>query len=421
VPPSYTPPLHGDNPHGQGTVGTVDINPGPDDPLGGDPAGGDPMAGGEDVVLGRSRGEQACTDANDPSTCTYNGHVTALALFGNEVIGVDTEEGQTAASPISPLQQQVLDAICAGSTGQICLTVLAMNSTSNEQGSQNSFQAVNVHLGDPTPGAMQRADIGVASSTGNISDDGTCQSASGSSNVANANIGGAGGLTADVIRSSSSSSACNDGSPDQNTQSGNVINMQGGGVPIPPGCEGTNGEGVPNTLFAANSPLASVVCNAEDSTALGSAGAQTTDPYGVREGLTVFILDAVPLLKLTTAASESHAQAPPCPAGTVAGPNGCEPDSCDTNPDLCPEPSCETDPSLCPPTECDPAVESCGTTRKDKDDNGDGSAAGNAKAGDGTLPFTGANVLLVAMMGVGLLGGGLALKAGVDARHRNRA
>src|SRR5687767_522385 len=27
VPPSYTPPLHGDNPHGEGTVGVVDLTP----------------------------------------------------------------------------------------------------------------------------------------------------------------------------------------------------------------------------------------------------------------------------------------------------------------------------------------------------------------------------------------------------------
>src|SRR5689334_5939243 len=35
-PPNYTPPLHGTNPHGQGTVGVVDITPSGDTPLSGD-------------------------------------------------------------------------------------------------------------------------------------------------------------------------------------------------------------------------------------------------------------------------------------------------------------------------------------------------------------------------------------------------
>ena len=419
VPPTYTPPMHGDNPHGQGTVGTVDLAPGDDLPMSGDPNGGDPMAGGEDVVIGRSRGEQNCTDPNDSSTCTYHGSNTALALFGNEVIGNETNEGDLpTGGPLDPLQQTVLDAICLGSTGQICVTVLAMNSSTDETGSQNSFQAADVHLGDPTPGGMQRMDASVASSEGNISDDGTCQTADGSANAGTVSAGG-GALTADALSSSSSSTACNDGSPDQNTQSGNVVNPQGNAVPFPPGCEGVGGEGVPNTNADQLAPLLSAVCNAESSTALGSTGSGVGDPYGVREALTVFVIDAVPLLKLTSAASESHAQAPPCPAGTVAGPNGCQPDSCDTNPELCPEPSCETDPSLCPPTECDPAVEDCEPSEpKSKKD---GPAASQAGPGKGELAFTGANVLLIAMMGIGLLGGGLALKAGMHARRSNGA
>jgi len=55
----YQPPLHGANPHGMGTVGTVDLAPTDTRPLAADPTGaGDATPNKEEVILGRARGEQ---------------------------------------------------------------------------------------------------------------------------------------------------------------------------------------------------------------------------------------------------------------------------------------------------------------------------------------------------------------------------
>src|SRR3954469_22900557 len=62
-PPSYTPPLHGTEPHGQGSDAVVDLTPATTSPL-----PGDPTQGNEEVVAGDSRGQQ--------STDGYHGRVT---------------------------------------------------------------------------------------------------------------------------------------------------------------------------------------------------------------------------------------------------------------------------------------------------------------------------------------------------------
>src|SRR4051794_25338451 len=45
APPAYVPPLHGSNPHGQGTDATVDVSPGSSNPY-----SGDPSQSGEEVI-----------------------------------------------------------------------------------------------------------------------------------------------------------------------------------------------------------------------------------------------------------------------------------------------------------------------------------------------------------------------------------
>jgi len=99
-PPNYTPPLHGSNPHGQGTPAVVDLAPSNNLPLGGNPDGSD--AGPEEVVLGRTRGEQDAAG-------NYNGHITILALLGTELVGVDSDEGETVNGPLAGLQAGLLD------------------------------------------------------------------------------------------------------------------------------------------------------------------------------------------------------------------------------------------------------------------------------------------------------------------------
>jgi hypothetical protein len=278
TPPDYTPPAHGSNQHAQGTGATVDLTPSDDLPLPYEPGGGS-----EEVVLGASRGS---FDGDE-----YHGHVTILSLLGNELIqGADTDEGQTSTGPLGDINA-LLNDICT-STG-LCLSVLAVSSETTGSGSTNSFSVADANLNPG--GGLPVLDLGAVESTGEISQAGGCRTADASSSVVNANVIG---VTAQVIDSSSQSRACNDGSQSQ-VNGSSVIGLGGMGVPLPqPGCA----DGTPNTVFSIPL-LLDVVCNANDSN-----GVQLRPPYGVREGLTAFVL--APLLKATTAASESRARAP---------------------------------------------------------------------------------------------------------------
>lgn len=282
--PATEPPIHGTNPHGQGTVGVVDVQPDPARPQGGDPAGSD---SGEEVVVGRARGEQR-------EDGTYNGHITILALGGEEILGVDTTPGQSASGPLAPVQQNILDPLCTATTA--CISAVTADSNTTNSGSTNRFSAAHVSVG-----GAGGIDAGVAESNGNISSDGNCQKSHGDSSVANATIGGQ--QTAGLARSSTDSQACKGQAPTQANDS-RVLELGGTGVPIPdPGCA----NGTPDVITGVPT-LAPIVCNADDAN-----GTQAEGPYGVREALGVYVLESgdSAALKTTTAASESRAKAPP--------------------------------------------------------------------------------------------------------------
>jgi hypothetical protein len=377
VPPSYQPPLHGTNPHGEGTVGTVDLNPSASAPLPGDPAAGD-----EDIVVGDSRGEQ--------NGGTYHGrveilHVKLLGLINQDIGRFETNPGQTNNGPLGPVQAAINSAICTP-LGQPagCVSVLAINSATTGTGSSNSFQLAGANLTAALPvvGALTVAG-GVAGSQGNISENATCQTATGSSNVANASVGattitGVSPITASVLSASSTSKACNNGTK-STTNDSTVATIAGQGIPVPAtGCSGPNE--VPNTSFTPLAPIVAAVCNADD-----TSNGQASAPYGVREALTVFGLAGV--LKVALSGPESHAVAPDetaggpdekgagAPAGAVGGP-----------------------------------------------DAGNGATADEVAGGgngDDMLPFTGLNLVFLALVGVGLLACGLA--ASTLSRHRRAA
>ena len=301
----YQPPLHGTNPHGQGTVGTVDLGPTGQRPLSGNPSGAQPNpADNEEVVVGRPRGEK---DASG-----YHGHITTAALAGMEILPVDTRPGQTASSPVNV--QPTLDAICTSSGQQVCLVALQANSTTTPTSTTNSFAVARARIGGDT-GIV----VGVAESRGNASEDANCQSTSGSSSVANATAANL--VAATAANSSSSSVSCRDGSGSQ-TDTSSVLGINGVAVPLPaPGCA----NGTPDTVTTV--PLvASTVCNAADLNGVGETVTQAAQRYGVREALTVFgvNLGGVSLVKLTTSASESRSQAPtgPLPPDGGPGPDG---------------------------------------------------------------------------------------------------
>jgi hypothetical protein len=362
----YQPPLHTDDPHGQGSVATVDVGPSQALPL----PNNDPATGDEDIVVGDSRGEY--------SNGAYHGRVTILRalvpLIGANIdISFKTEEGQTNNGPLGPLQT-ALDQVCTQTT--VCLTLLAVNSSTTSSGSQNSFETAGATVGPPGT-----ASASVLSSKGDISDNGSCQTATGESNWAD--VDALGVVTADVLQGSSSSTACQDGSKSQ-TNNSTLLNVLGLGVPIlPAGCN----NGTPDTEVVPPAPIDQIIvlaCHADDSSGAGEAVTQASNPYGVREALTAFLLGG--LIKITLSGPESHAVPPPDTgtAGQVGGP-----DDAPGNPGA---PGAGSNP---------------------------GPVAGEAGAGGDTLPFTGSNVLLLALIGIGLVAFGLG--ASTLSRHRGPA
>ncbi|MDQ3849846.1 MAG: hypothetical protein M3296_04420 [Actinomycetota bacterium] len=290
--PRTQPPLHGTNPHGQGTAAVVDLNPSATRPFSADPTG---RTDNEDIVVGRSRGEQR-------SDGTYHGHITVAALFGNEIIaGADTAPGQTVDTGIA---QNLLDQLCTG-TG-ICLSAVRVQSATTTAGSLNRFSLASAALGGP-PGNLQASlRIGAAESQGNILSDPNCQASHGGSQVANITSGGV--VTAAVATSGSDSRACRGQAPTQ-TNTSRVVQLGEAGLPIPAaGCD----NGTPDVETGLPG-LLPIVCNADDSS--NSGGTQATAPYGVRDALDVYVLAVGPtaLAKVSASSSESLAVAPPAP------------------------------------------------------------------------------------------------------------
>jgi hypothetical protein len=384
VPPDYTPPLHGTNPHGQGTDAIVDLTPSDTNPY-----PGTPDSSTEQVIVGDSRGEQS-------SDGTYHGSITLARVLGIPILQVQSNPGETKEGPLDALQTGLLNQICSASGNQVCLTLLQMHSSSSGSGSENSFEAVGAHIGGA---AGINADV--LTSHGNISSDGTCQTAHGDSNVADALIGSsAAGLGADAIDGSSDSTACNNGTQSVN-QSSHVLGFKGvlAGLDIPitsEGCENGTPNSQPSLLglsgVLSGLGVASLVCNADDTN-----GSQTGAPYGVREGLTLGLLGQILPIRVATAGPESHAVAPPSTTTPPTNPGG------------------------------GGGTKGAGGKGGNNGGNGgggngggagNGPAAGNAAPGNGQLAFTGADLLVLALVGGALILGGLALTTTAGRRHR---
>jgi hypothetical protein len=413
-PPNYTPPAHGGGSHSQGTVAVGDVLPSTTSPVSGDPAGG-PSPSGEEVVAGRSRGEQTPSGA-------YHGHITILALFGHEILGVDSGPGQSAHGPLYALQTQVLDAICSASGDELCLTVLKADSSTSSTGSSNSFEAAGAHVGGPNG---VNADL--ATSEGSISGNGTCQSGRGNSGVAAANVGP---LTADALQSSSYSQACSGGQSSQ-SESSSVLNIDGNGLPIPvAGCA----NGTSNASFTTLSPLAAAVCNADD-----ASGSQAGAPYGVREALSAFALEmgGTSLAKATAGAAETRAVAPPTAPGGGGTGGGGNPGGGGGNPGGGGTPGGGNTPGTGvspggqntasgPGGQVEAAHQSSQPAAQ-QGPSGLGTGAGSPAAAGGpsapsssagTLPFTGSDLVTLALIGLGVMAAGLLAMALADRRRR---
>lgn len=256
--------VQGTNPHGQGTVLAVSVGQ------------------NEAIVVGRSRGEQ--------KDGQYHGHVTTLALFGQDVIAGDTNPGQTSQSPFAPLQQGAVDPLCTASGGNLCADALRQDSATTTTGSQNHFRAANLVLGGPG-GVTATA----AESHGSIEEKNGCQIAHGDVTLANLAAGGT--TLLNVGQSASDSQACPSGTTTHNT-GGPLVTLAGRAIPLP-GC----GSNQPGTLVAID-PLLSVACNAGS-----AAGALTTN-----SALTGTVLQNGTLVAGGTGAA---AQPPAQPAATT--------------------------------------------------------------------------------------------------------
>jgi hypothetical protein len=306
--------------------------------------------------------------------------------------------------------------------------VLAVSSQTTETGSSNGFSVAEASLG--AEGAPV-VDADVVKSGSSIQEANGCQTSTGASTVASADL--AGSDLADALNSSSTSTACSDGSTSQQSNSSGVF-LADQGLPLPTsGCE----NGTPDTTFSVLE-LLSVACNADD-----TGGTQLPLPNGVREALSVFVLPLLgePLAKATTASAESHAVAPPGdgdgdgdgggpggPGGPDGGPGGEV--AGDRDDDGIPD-----DEDACPNTPGPASNDGCPFGDRDGDgipDNedacpdvpgpasNDGCPFGGGPSGEGpdNLAFTGANVLTMALIGFGVMGGGLGLMAMADRRRR---
>jgi hypothetical protein len=378
VPSTYTPPLHGTNPHGQGSVAVLDFEPSNTNPYPGEPTAegcsGAP-ADCEEVVIGDSRGEQGSSG--------YNGKVTLLYLVGNPIVQVTSSPGESEDGPLQDLQDGA-DQLCSESGGNICLTLLGMHSSSTSNSSTNSFTAAGLQLGGR--GGLEAE---AASSHGNISSDGTCQTSHGDSSVAS--VGAGGDPIVDLMQGSSTSTACNNGS--QTVDNNSTVLAFGGNEVAAEQSDPSEGcaDGTPNTNFTDFLPILGFVCNADDTN-----GSQTDAPYGVREALTLFLLveEGTPFLKVTGAGPESHSVPPPLASTST------------------------------PPTGGTGGATGGGGNGSGNDNgggNGNGAAAESAIGARSQLAFTGANLLALGLVGAALILGGIALTTGASGRDREPA
>ena len=366
--PAPAPPASG--PSAEGTAATVDAEPVGED---------------EDVVVGRSRAEQ---DEDE-----YQGEVTIISLFGHSVPLLDptqTEQGESDDGPFGQLNAG-LDELCASSDDSLCLSVLDVDSRTEGNGSWNSFTGVGADLrfGDSELSAD------VLTSEGNISEDGSCQESSASSEVAGASAAspGAGEGAVSAFSSSSGSRACDDGSEEQ-TNDSEVVNVPGESVPTPaPGCDGLPAEAPEGTD---PDQVVSAECNST-STDGGSGGSS--------ESLTA---TAAPdeddgLAEGNAARSKSGAEAP----GKGTDDDGDDP-SGDGN---------------------DPSGDGQGVLGETGSGGDLGNAGGPSADSDradaagadaaGALPFTGAELGQMTLIGLGVMALGLGAMALADRRRRS--
>ena len=375
--PETAPPLDGGTPHAEGAVIDTDVE--------------NPILPDLGVTVGESRGEQ-------DSEGKYSGVVNVITVTGLGApigLGISTGEGETATGPLGPLND-ALDELCTAS--DLCLSVLDYDSSTTEDGSENSFSAASVDLLDGVVAA------GAVSSRGDISETDRCQTADSDSSAANAGVL-QGTVDADVLASESHSEACRGEAPDS-TNDSTVASLNGTGLLALLGCdEGTVDDEFPDAPLNA---IVNGVCNGDDTN-----GSQAEAPYNVRKALGIELLPAVlepagvrvdlDSSKSETLAVAPDAEDPPDPECPDPG----NPD-CGGNPD----PECQdAGDAVC--GEISP--EGPGGPTGPGDDGGPGGPSGDSP---GSLPFTGADLATLGLIGGLVMAAGLGLMALADRRRK---
>jgi LPXTG-motif cell wall-anchored protein len=359
--------------HAEGTVAAVDVDS--PEPLR-QSAVGD-LLDDEEVVVGRSRAEQQADGK-------HNGRVTILGLLGEEIIGIDTQEGETANSPFQPIQD-VLDRFCAGSNNAFCLEVLDADSASDSSGSSNDF---GVARADLRLSEDRSITAGVAESSADLRTDGNCQNATATSGLARAGLLGI--LDVSVLQSAVASASCGGSAPTQ-TNDSTIASINGNDVPLPAGCDGDS----VNAGFGILG-LVGVSCNPDSSSGSGVGIGGSRGTVGVTaagEPLAAAPLAAVDAPNASSSAGASQAPTTGGPGDDGSGGPG------DTGTG-------------------GPGDDGQGQSTTD-DGAGDdaGAVAGEAQGAEsGSLPVTGAQLGALLIVGLGLVLTGLA----VASRRRPR-
>lgn len=388
---STEPALETTDPHAQGEALGVDLElpltPGPDD-----------------VIVGQATGSQ-------DEAGNYHGQVTIVSALGLDLIQVETDEGETQSSPLQPIND-LLDEVCAATGNNVCLNALQFESTTTDRGSTNTFSAANLSIGNGLVGAD------LVTSEGTISQTNRCQTATGSSSVAG--LGALGLLTVDALGATSTSTACRGEAP-QADASSEVVNLSGIDVLQLIGCDGTAIDDEFSVL-----DLVGGVCNGDDTN-----GAQADAPYNVRKALQLDILPLLssilgtPLGSVEGASAESLAVAPerqgPQPPddddggddngddGDNGNGDGDDGDDGDGGPG-----DGDRDGDGVPDSQ-DACPDVPGPASNDGCPLGGGPSADD---GDGELPFTGADMATMGLIGFGVIVAGLGLMAISDRRRR---
>jgi hypothetical protein len=374
--PTTEPPLEGTMPHADGAVIDTDIN--------------NPILPDLGVTVGQSRGEQ---DAQG----NYSGVVKVISVtgLGNPIeLAIETDEGETESGPLGAIND-ALDDLCTAS--DLCLNVLDYDSETTDKGSENSFSAASVDL----LGGVVAAEA--LSSEGNISETKKCQTADSESTAADVGVL-SDTVAADVLAAESESTACNNGTPDESTNDSTVAELNGTGLLALLGCdEGQVDDEFPGAPLNA---LVDGVCNGDDNN-----GSQADAPYNIRKALGIDVLPAVlPLVgvgvDLDASEAETLAQAPD-----------------EEEPPECPDPNnpdCDEEPPKCP----DADNPDCGNGPPDGPPNGPfGSNRSGGPSADSpdNLPFTGADLTILGLIGGIVMAAGLGLMAYTDRRRKASA